>query len=259
MEEGLRAIVGMDSNVKAGNTGNAMNPEMLKMCAKVLGFRHCKADDSIFAGSTEIASHTVSKTRGFLQTQMKGKAGIPDDLEIAAPKHKLQVVYPLLPSLAPGDTLGLNDTLEPPSLRFSEAKKGKFYTIAMVDPDAPSKKKSSKAQWLHWIVTNVEGLILSIGTSGSTEARDYSTMGIYKMLVGHSIQITDGDEVMMYAGPSPPKGSGPHRYVFLAWQQQKKVQMETPDSRAGGNISRIAKKLSIGSPVAGNFFLAEAK
>ena len=31
-------------------------------------------------------------------------------------------------------------------------------------------------------------------------------MGIYKMLVGHSIQITDGDEVMMYAGPSPPKG-----------------------------------------------------
>ena len=74
------------------------------------------------------------------------------------------------------------------------------------------------------------GLVLSIGTSGSTEvgdhycfilrsptssllhyhfdyqARDYSTMGIYKMLVGHSIQITDGDEVMMYAGPSPPKG-----------------------------------------------------
>ena len=126
----------------------------------------------------------------------------------------------------------------------------------MVDPDAPSKKKSSKAQWLHWIVTNVEGrkvnnvgwilfvfhsfqptpfllgLVLSIGTSGSTEvgrrsllefyftkshiiivalsldyqARDYSTMGIYKMLVGHSMQITDGDEVMMYASPSPPKG-----------------------------------------------------
>ena len=77
------------------------------------------------------------------------------------------------------------------------------------------------------------GLVLSIGTSGSTEvwdhywcfvlpsptssllcyhfgyqARDYSTMGTYKMLVGHSMQITDGDEVMMYAGPSPPKGWG---------------------------------------------------
>ena len=70
--------------------------------------------------------------------------------------------------------------------------------LAMVDPDAPSKKKSSKAQWLHWIVTNVEGrkvnnsvgwivfvfnsfqptpfllgLVLSIGTSGSTEVSDY--------------------------------------------------------------------------------------
>ena len=70
--------------------------------------------------------------------------------------------------------------------------------LAMVDPDAPSKKKSSKAQWLHWIVTNVEGrkvnnpvgwiafvfhsfqptpfllgLVLSIGTSGSTEVGDH--------------------------------------------------------------------------------------
>lgn len=29
--------------------------------------------------------------------------------------------------------------------------------------------------------------------------------------------------------------------------------------RAGGNILGMAKKLSLGSPVAGNFFLAEAK
>ena len=72
------------------------------------------------------------------------------------------------------------------------------HVLAMVDPDAPSKKKSSKAQWLHWIVTNVEGrkvnnpvgwivfvfhsfqptpfllgLVLSIGTSGSTEVGDH--------------------------------------------------------------------------------------
>jgi len=79
MDEGLRAIVGMDSNVKASNTGNAHNPETLKMTAKVLGFRHCDAQDSTFAGTGEVASHTVSKTRGFLQTQMKGKAGVPDE------------------------------------------------------------------------------------------------------------------------------------------------------------------------------------
>ena len=29
--------------------------------------------------------------------------------------------------------------------------------------------------------------------------------------------------------------------------------------RAGGNVSDIAIKLQLGSPVAGNFFLAEAK
>jgi hypothetical protein len=79
MNEGLRAIVGMDSNVKASNTGSACNPETLKRTAKVLGFRHCNAEDCVFAGTNEIVNHTVSKTRGFLQTQMKGKAGVPDE------------------------------------------------------------------------------------------------------------------------------------------------------------------------------------
>ena len=27
----------------------------------------------------------------------------------------------------------------------------------MVDPDAPSRKNPRAAQWLHWILTNVEG------------------------------------------------------------------------------------------------------
>merc|ERR1712050_489643 len=79
MDEGLRGIVGMDANVKASNTGNEYSPETLKKTAKVLGFRHCTAEDMVFAGTCEMANHTVSKTRGFLQTQMKGKAGVPDE------------------------------------------------------------------------------------------------------------------------------------------------------------------------------------
>ena len=31
------------------------------------------------------------------------------------------------------------------------------YCPAMVDPDAPSRKNPRAAQWLHWIVINVDG------------------------------------------------------------------------------------------------------
>ena len=32
-----------------------------------------------------------------------------------------------------------------------------IYCPAMVDPDAPSRKNPRAAQWLHWIVINVDG------------------------------------------------------------------------------------------------------
>ena len=31
------------------------------------------------------------------------------------------------------------------------------YSLAMVDPDAPSRKNPRAAQWIHWIVINVDG------------------------------------------------------------------------------------------------------
>jgi len=79
-----------------------------------------------------------------------------------------------------------------------------------------------------------------------------------KVLMG-SGPSTVGDEVMSYAGPSPPKGSGPHRYVLLVWQQQQNVSMKSPSSRARGDILKIAKDLKLGQPVAASFFFAEDK
>jgi len=187
------------------------------------------------------------------------KAGIVKDLNISAPEKQLQVLYPGLNSLAPGDTLEVTKAVEtPPSLRLIGAVEGKLYTVAMVDPDAPSRKNPRAAQWLHWILTNVQGLLLSLGTGGSPEIRDYSTNDGMKMLLG-SGPSTVGDEVMSYAGPAPPKGSGPHRYVLLAWKQQQNVSMKSPHNRARGDILKIAKDLNLGQPVAGNFFFAEDK
>merc|ERR1719231_929804 len=73
----------MDSNVKTGNTGAAASPESLLEKAEQLGFSSCTTGSKptlTYAGSNgEAATHTVNKIRGFLQAQLRGKAGIPDE------------------------------------------------------------------------------------------------------------------------------------------------------------------------------------
>jgi hypothetical protein len=66
-----------------------------------------------------------------------------------------------------------------------------LYTIMMVDPDAPSRTNPIKRAWLHWMVTDIPGPY-----------------------------IDEGREVASYAGPTPPKGSGPHRYVIIVAEQR---------------------------------------
>ena len=93
-----------------------------------------------------------------------------------------QVSYPGLFPFAPGDSLAVSEAREIPSIRLEQASKDKLYTVAMVDPDAPSRKNPRAAQWLHWILTNVDG---------------------ERLLSGEDLT---GKEVTAYAGPSPPKG-----------------------------------------------------
>lgn len=39
-----------------------------------------------------------------------------------------------------------------------------FYTIMMVDPDAPSPGKPSSRSWLHWLIADIPGEELIEGT-----------------------------------------------------------------------------------------------
>merc|ERR1712187_822921 len=78
VDEGIRIVIGMDSNVKDGNTGAAADANVLKRAADSLKFKFVEPEYLLFAGSEVEADHTVLKTRGFLQPQMKGKAGVPD-------------------------------------------------------------------------------------------------------------------------------------------------------------------------------------
>ena len=50
---------------------------------------------------------------------------------------------------------------------------------------------------------------------------------------------------------------GPHRYVFLVFQQSGTINSRVSRNRARFNIESFAKKNKLGNPVAGNFFFAE--
>lgn len=58
----------------------------------------------------------------------------------------------------------------------------KFYSVFMIDPDAPCRENPIAGQWYHWGVLNVPGN-----------------------------DIDKGDVITEYFGPTPPKATGEHK------------------------------------------------
>ncbi|XP_077417746.1 phosphatidylethanolamine-binding protein 4 isoform X2 [Vanacampus margaritifer] len=76
----------------------------------------------------------------------------------------LEVLYPELHVdgclIVPKDDRNLRKKLttewEAPTIRYPEADENTFYTLVMVDPDAPSRSSPSQRYWRHWLVTDVK-------------------------------------------------------------------------------------------------------
>lgn len=68
-----------------------------------------------------------------------------------------------------------------------------------------------------------------------------------------------------YIGSGPGKDTGLHRYVFLIYKQNGKLNFDekrltnrsSREDRRSFRISKFAEKYQLGNPVAGNFYLAE--
>ena len=117
----------------------------------------------------------------------------------------------------------------------------RLYTVALFDPDAPSRDQPFLAPWIHWLVVNVPG-------------RD----------------IARGDTIVEYAGPSPPPDTGLHRYIIVVHEQSHKIPLDrilavTPviprQSNAGRHkfmIDRFLAHHDAGAKlISTNFFQAE--
>ncbi|CAF1463979.1 unnamed protein product [Rotaria sordida] len=64
-----------------------------------------------------------------------------------------------------------------------------FFTLLMVDPDAPQRGNEIAGPWLHWIKASFKENYVNSGTT-----------------------LAD------YQGPTPPDGTGPHQYIFLLYK-----------------------------------------
>lgn len=104
------------------------------------------------------------------------------------------------------------------------------FTLILTDPDALSRKHPVKSEMCHWIVTNLTGTIGSTESewpafgryvADSTDPIDELPEELESFLDDALIEPSEKKnkalpgEVESYFPPSPPKKTGPHRYVFV--------------------------------------------
>lgn len=109
-----------------------------------------------------------------------------------------------------------------------------YYTLMLMDPDAPTRYNATARNFLHWLAVNIPGA-----------------------------QVAKGEIVAAYIGSGAPKGTGLHRYTFLAFKQPKfqsfclpYISNHTVAGRPFFNATSFTKEYSL-ELVAGNFVQAE--
>ncbi|KAK6150027.1 hypothetical protein DH2020_017586 [Rehmannia glutinosa] len=101
-----------------------------------------------------------------------------------------------------------------------------FYTLVMVDADAPNPCDPYLREYLHWLVTNIPG---------STEASLFGT------------------EIVRYESPQPSIGI--HRYVLVLFRQPGSRQIvNAPARRQNFNTREFSQNHNLGSPVAAMYY-----
>nr|AJW81120.1 phosphatidylethanolamine-binding protein [Zea mays subsp. parviglumis] len=94
-----------------------------------------------------------------------------------------------------------------------------FYTLVLIDPDAPSPSHPSLREYLHWMVTDIP----------------------------ETTSVNFGQELVFYERPDPR--SGIHRLVFVLFRQLGRGTVFAPEMRQNFNCRSFARQyhLSIAS------------
>ncbi|XP_050544048.1 protein D3-like isoform X2 [Daktulosphaira vitifoliae] len=170
---------------------------------------------------------SYSSTNAYLAEIFQSNKIVPDVLT-NAPKNKTEVTYTSGVKADLGNELTPTQVKDSPKVEW-DASPDTFFTLCLVDPDAPSRKEPTNREFLHWLVTNIPGS-----------------------------DINKGDVLAEYVGSAPPPSTGLHRYVFLVYKQPSKLKFDetsiTNNSFKGRekfSIQRFAQKNNLGYPIGG--------
>lgn len=141
--------------------------------------------------------------RGFAARQAGGSAGAPPAFSVRWGSKEAAAEGSPPPLLERQEAAGL------PSVTIPA---GGPYALIAWDPDAP------QASWLHWLVVNIPG-------------SDGSSSGLEK-----------GSTVTAWVPPSPPPGTGTHRYIFGLFLQGQPLDAQQALTRAHFNPATFAEQ-----------------
>ncbi|XP_017082727.1 protein D3 [Drosophila eugracilis] len=161
---------------------------------------------------------------------------VPDVLD-AVPAETIKVTYGDGLQVKQGNELTPTQVKDQPIVDWSGLEgKSNLVTLLMVDPDAPTRQDPKFREILHWAVVNIPG---------------------------SNVDPSGGYPLAAYVGSGPPEGTGLHRYIFLLYRQENKIE-ETPSisntTRAGRlnfNAREFAAKHGLGEPIAANYYQAQ--
>jgi len=135
------------------------------------------------------------------------------------------------------------------------------YTLAMTDPDAPSRKNPTFSEMCHWLTTGIK--INTIERETLIYAEDLP-LEMRTMLPKPYLAP---DDLLSYKPPGPPPKTGFHRYVFVLMRSALKGNVDKPllppstrpkwgFSQARSGVRAWAKRESL-EVVGANFFVSQ--
>ncbi|CAA0832319.1 Protein FLOWERING LOCUS T [Striga hermonthica] len=123
-----------------------------------------------------------------------------------------------------GSSLRPSQVASRPRIEIGDTDIGTFYTLVMVDADAPSPSNPQLKEYLHWLVTNIPG----------------------------NTGLGFGNEVVSYESPRPSMGI--HRLVLALFKQVGQLSTDPPNRRTNFNTIEFTRLHGLGSPVAAVYY-----
>nr|XP_004297273.2 PREDICTED: protein HEADING DATE 3A-like [Fragaria vesca subsp. vesca] len=149
---------------------------------------------------------------------------IGDVIEPFTKSVSLRMTYSNNREVTSGCELKPSHVINRPRVQIGGDDLRNFYTLVMVDPDAPSPSDPNLKEYLHWLVTDIPA------TTGASF----------------------GQEIVSYESPRPSIGI--HRFVSVLFRQLGRQTVYAPGWRQNFNTREFAENYNLGSPVAAVFF-----